>query len=279
MNVKVNWLPKKKLVGTTNSGHRVLLRVGEGDDNGNNGLGSIELVLLGLGSSMAVAVIHILRKSEVDIKECHTQVSLISNESELSEIDAIHLHFDFFGEELSEPKINQALDLGIDEYCPISALLHRSGITITRTFILHAAGTEHQNKEQASISTLSTQGLHHVALLSTNFEASRKFYTEVMKMQVEWEPDADNVYLTNGTDNLAIHRGTLRDSKLDHIGFILESEEQVDAWYSYLTNNNVPIDKKPKTHRDGARSFYVVDPDGVRVQLIYHPPLSNHMSS
>lgn len=278
MNIKVNWLPKEQLVGTTNSGHRVLLRAGEGIDMGNNGLGSIELLLLGLGSSTTVSVIHILRKSEVDIKECRTQVSLIPNESKFSELDAIHLHFDFFGGDLSETKINRALDLGADEKCPISALLRRSGISITCTFTLFAAETAQQSSERASISTLSTLGLHHVALTSTNFEASRKFYTEVMKMQVEWEPDSDNVYLTNGTDNLAIHRGTHGDSELDHIGFILESEEQVDEWYSYLTNNNIRIDKEPKTHRDGARSFYVVDPDGVRVQLIYHPPLSNNMT-
>ena len=98
-------------------------------------------------------------------------------------------------------------------------------------------------------------------------------------MHVEWEPDADNVYLTSGNDNLAIHRGNPRDSRLDHIGFILDSEKRVDQWYSYLRDHNVPIEQEPKTHRDGARSFYVVDPDGVSVQLIYHPPLSKRASN
>ncbi|MCY3541041.1 MAG: VOC family protein [Gammaproteobacteria bacterium] len=129
------------------------------------------------------------------------------------------------------------------------------------------------------MSTLKTQGIHHVALTSTNFEASRKFYSEIMKMQVEWEPDADNVYLTNGNDNLAIHRGNPMDSNLDHIGFILNSEEEVDQWYTYLCNKGVQIKKEPRTHRDGARSFYVCDPDGVSVQLIYHPPLSRQTPS
>ena len=27
-----------------------------------------------------------------------------------------------------------------------------------------------------------------------------------MGMQVEWRPDPDNVYLTSGNDNLALHR-------------------------------------------------------------------------
>jgi hypothetical protein len=31
----------------------------------------------------------------------------------------------------------------------------------------------------------------------------------------------------------------------------------------------------PRTHRDGARSFYCFDPAGNLVQFIYHPPISN----
>jgi predicted enzyme related to lactoylglutathione lyase len=36
----------------------------------------------------------------------------------------------------------------------------------------------------------------------------------------------------------------------------------------------VKILKEPKTHRDGARSFYCLDPAGNTVQMIYHPPLA-----
>ena len=94
---------------------------------------------------------------------------------------------------------------------------------------------------------------------------------------MEWRPDADNVYLTSGNDNLAIHRSASSgegSQKLDHIGFILNDINDVDAWYEFLSSNNVTIAKQPKTHRDGARSFYCVDPEGVIVQMIYHPPLS-----
>jgi hypothetical protein len=31
---------------------------------------------------------------------------------------------------------------------------------------------------------------------------------------------------------------------------------------------------EPRTHRDGARSFYCQDPDGNAVQILYHPPIS-----
>ena len=34
----------------------------------------------------------------------------------------------------------------------------------------------------------------------------KAFYVDVLGFRVEWEPDPDNVYLTSGVDNLALHR-------------------------------------------------------------------------
>ncbi len=123
----------------------------------------------------------------------------------------------------------------------------------------------------------ATLGLRHVALIVEDLEAVEMFYTELLGMDVEWRPDEDNVYLSGGPDNLALHRGTNipdKGQRLDHIGFMLSEPAQVDAWYRFLSANNVTMRSVPNTHRDGARSFYCVDPAGNQVQLIYHPPVS-----
>jgi catechol 2,3-dioxygenase-like lactoylglutathione lyase family enzyme len=122
-------------------------------------------------------------------------------------------------------------------------------------------------------------GLHHVALNVRKLEACENFYTELLGMRVEWRPDPDNVYLTGGTDNLALHRVSSGAEpgpaqRLDHIGFVLREMAEVDAWHAFLKASGVAIVKEPRTHRDGARSFYCRDPDGNTVQLIYHPPLA-----
>jgi len=122
-----------------------------------------------------------------------------------------------------------------------------------------------------------TSGLRHVALFAKEFEACERFYTEILGMTVEWRPDDDNVYLTSGNDNLALHRASkiaTEWAKLDHIGFILDRLEDADTWFEFLKANHVPIKTAPRTHRDGARSFYCLDPDGTVVQMIYHPPLA-----
>lgn len=125
----------------------------------------------------------------------------------------------------------------------------------------------------------ATAGLRHVALFVRDLEACERFYTELLGMRVEWRPDADNVYLTSGHDNLALHRAPPDFSpgaaqRLDHLGFLLDEIGDVDKWHAFLKSKNVVIMKEPKTHRDGARSFYCRDPDANSIQMIYHPPLA-----
>ena len=122
-----------------------------------------------------------------------------------------------------------------------------------------------------------TAGLRHVALYVNHYEECLHFYRDLMGMQVEWAPDGDNAFLTSGNDNLALHRSDKSfdgDHHLDHIGFIIDEEAQVDVWYEFLLAHDVAMLAAPRKHRDGARSFYCQDPDGNAVQVIYHPPLS-----
>lgn len=126
-------------------------------------------------------------------------------------------------------------------------------------------------------------GLRHLALWVLPLEACTRFYVDLLGFSIEWQPDPDNVYLTSGPDNLALHRSkadftpTPGAQRLDHLGFVLASPEQVDLWHAFFVSEDVKIHQAPKTHRDGARSFYCADPAGNVVQMIYHPPIITHM--
>lgn len=121
-----------------------------------------------------------------------------------------------------------------------------------------------------------TIGLRHVALFVKHFAECEHFYTTLLGMKVTWQPDNDNLYLTNGNDNLALHRAPLdfvaaKHQHLDHIGFFLAERADVDLWHEYLRANHINIIAPPKDHRDGTRSFYCSDPDGNVVQMIFYP--------
>ncbi len=122
-------------------------------------------------------------------------------------------------------------------------------------------------------------GLRHLALNVRDMAASERFYVKLLGMAVEWRPDPDNLYLSSGPDNLALHKaaaGGFDESaqRLDHIGFFLDAPEAVDRWFAFLDSEGVRMRNAPRTHRDGARSFYCYDPDGTVVQIIYHPPVA-----
>lgn len=125
--------------------------------------------------------------------------------------------------------------------------------------------------------------LRHVALNVRDVKRSMDFYQNVLKMQLEWVPDDQNAYLTSGSDNLALHQlpagaepGDVQ--KVHHIGFVVRSPEDIDQWAVHIQSLGIPIAQPPTTHRDGARSFYFNDPDGILIQLIYHPPISGQIS-
>ena len=110
----------------------------------------------------------------------------------------------------------------------------------------------------------------------------KRFYVELLGFAVEWEPDPDNVYLSSGIDNLALHRvpalpagpSVSSGQALDHLGLIVRTADDVDRWAAFLGERGVAMAATPKTHRDGARSCYFRDPDGNSVQIIHHPPIS-----
>ena len=135
----------------------------------------------------------------------------------------------------------------------------------------------------------STMGLRHVALKVSNLALSKSFYQKWFGMAVVWEPDADNVYMSSGVDNLALHQIHRDDLKahqlnhgqfLDHLGFLMKSSESVDCLYEQVAKEGVKIVHHPKQHRDGSYSFYLADPDQIVIQVLYEPTISTiHFST
>lgn len=133
---------------------------------------------------------------------------------------------------------------------------------------------------------IATRGLRHLALKVVDLEKSKDFYTRLFGMRVVWQPDPDNVYLSSGCDNLALHRVTpdrvnpdeiQGEQRLDHLGFIAASPEEVDRAAEVLAAQGIPLRHPPRTHRDGSRSLYFSDPDANVIQILYEPTIS-HLS-
>ncbi|MBD8511419.1 VOC family protein [Photobacterium sp. WH77] len=121
-------------------------------------------------------------------------------------------------------------------------------------------------------------GLRHLALAVYPFEECIRFYTEILGMEVLRKASDNLIYLSCGNDNLSLSRAyepqENHNQSLDHFGFIVDSKEELQAWFVFLKAKGVPLLDTPHDHSDGARSFHCTDPAGNVVQPIYHPAIS-----
>jgi catechol 2,3-dioxygenase-like lactoylglutathione lyase family enzyme len=127
--------------------------------------------------------------------------------------------------------------------------------------------------EERGAPAVRVRGLRHLALRVRDVPAATRFYAETFGMRVVWAPDPENVYLSSGTDNLALHAdpGTAAGGALDHLGFLVATPEDVYAAADALRARRVPLAREPAVHRDGSVSCYCRDPDGNLVQVLYLP--------
>lgn len=127
------------------------------------------------------------------------------------------------------------------------------------------------------------RGLRHLALRVTDLRRSRAFYECLFGMRVVWQPDSDHLYLSSGSDNLALHQipaaeladyNGPRGQFMDHFGLVVDTPQAVDRMFEWIERSGGKIVRRPKRHRDGSYSFYLADPDGNTMQILYEPTIS-----
>jgi len=124
------------------------------------------------------------------------------------------------------------------------------------------------------------KGMRHIALKVRDVARSKSFYQDILGMDVVWEPDPQNVYLSSGCDNIALHEVSqsfatgATEQQLDHLGFVVATLDQVKQLEETFRASGVKIVHPFKVHRDGSASFYCADPDGIVIQMLYEPHLS-----
>ena len=122
--------------------------------------------------------------------------------------------------------------------------------------------------------------MRHIALKVRDIAKAKSFYQNMFGVEVVWQPDPENVYLSSGYDNIALHQlpagvaAIAAEQQLDHFGFIVESIERVKELEEQFRSAGVTIVHPFKIHRDGSASFYCADPDGIVIQMLFEPQLS-----
>lgn len=123
---------------------------------------------------------------------------------------------------------------------------------------------------QQEISPLGRQSwLGHVALRVQDMERAKRFYGS-MGLELTWDA-SDWAYLQrpDGGDGIALLSPEYKAAG-PHFAFHYASREQVQAEHTRLQAAGMPVGEL-HDHRDGTASFYLQDPEGNWLELLYEP--------
>jgi putative redox protein len=129
MKASVKWIGKELFMGTSDSGHTIVL-----DANaGASAPSPLENVLISLGACSSVDVVSILEKSRQNISACRVDIQAKRVDSVPKLFSDIHLHFVITGQEVAEKHVERAVKLSADKYCSVALMLNKS-VNITHDF-------------------------------------------------------------------------------------------------------------------------------------------------
>lgn len=118
-------------------------------------------------------------------------------------------------------------------------------------------------------------GINHITIRVNRIERSEEFYGNILGFeQIRKMGQSMAVYKIGSEDTLVIveaetsYDPNSRDFRVDHIGFYLDSPEQVDEMARYLRNHEVTILSGPANRKKG-RFVFASDLDGNLIEFFY----------
>jgi putative redox protein len=133
MKARVKWVEDRTFLGSTESGHQLVLGTAFGDEGKKPGPSPMELVLIGTGGCSAWDVVHILAKGRAAIEDCTVAIDADRAESDPRVFTRIHMRFTVTGRAIDPKKVERAIDLSVKKYCSASAMLAKTAV-ITHDF-------------------------------------------------------------------------------------------------------------------------------------------------
>ncbi|MEW6997892.1 OsmC family protein [Colwelliaceae bacterium BS250] len=131
MQATVKWVGEELFMGTSESGHTIVL-----DANGGTLAPSpLENILISLGACSSVDVVSILEKTRQSVSGCVVEITGTRVETVPRLFSDIHLHFVITGKDVAQKHVAKAVTLSADKYCSVALMLNKA-VNITHDFAI-----------------------------------------------------------------------------------------------------------------------------------------------
>ncbi len=118
-------------------------------------------------------------------------------------------------------------------------------------------------------------GINHITLRVNKIERSREFYENILGFElIRQMGQSMVVYRIGKEDTLVVveaetsYDPNSRDFRMDHFGFYLNSDEEVDKMAQYFRENEVTVLSGPANRKRG-RFVFISDPDGNMIEFFH----------
>ena len=134
MKARIEWIEGRVFLGTSSSGHGIVIAAPTAPGAVTIAPSPMEYVLLGTGGCTATDVVMILEKGRHDIRGCEITLDADRAPEDPKVFTKIRFHYKFTGKGLKHDAVDRAIKLSAEKYCSASIMLTGSGTEITHAF-------------------------------------------------------------------------------------------------------------------------------------------------
>jgi putative redox protein len=134
MKARIEWIEGRVFLGTSNSGHGIVIAAPTEPGAKTIAPSPMEYVLLGTGGCTATDVVMILEKGRHDVRGVEISIDADRPAEDPKVFTKIRFHFKVTGKGLKHDTVERAIKLSAEKYCSASIMLGRGGTEITHDF-------------------------------------------------------------------------------------------------------------------------------------------------
>jgi putative redox protein len=134
MKARIEWIEGRVFLGTSNSGHGIVIAAPTEPGAQTIAPSPMEYVLLGTGGCTATDVVMILEKGRHDVRGVEISIDADRPAEDPKVFTKIRFHFKVTGKGLKHDTVERAIKLSAEKYCSASIMLGRGGTEITHDF-------------------------------------------------------------------------------------------------------------------------------------------------